>query len=191
MNNIISAYLRVEKHPPDRLRDHDHLPDAERKNNNLILICSSKSNRVTKEAIDILRAKNRRLADLVPYFEDVPGKPGQIQIKWNKGVFPSESYDQSGPRLNDMAVIVKVRNPWAEQHTLLIVAGIRGVGTWGAAEMLKKWWKELYDSKDSSRNRRTRKQGDFAAIVSIHYEDHDIKGASLCQLVDLDNAYSD
>jgi len=38
VNNIISAYLRVAKQPPDRMRDHDHLQDAERKNNNLILI---------------------------------------------------------------------------------------------------------------------------------------------------------
>ena len=189
VNNIISAYLRIGGHPPDKLRDHNHLEHSDRRNNNLILICSSKSNSVTKEAIDLLRARNSRLADLVPYFEEVPGRPGQIQIRWNKGIFPSESYEQTGPRLDDMAVIVKARNPWAEQHKILIVAGIRGIGTWGAAEMMKKWWKEIYDSKDKSRARRTEKRGDFAAIVSIHYEDHDIKPPTLCQLVDLDNAY--
>ncbi len=191
VNNIISAYLRIGKHPPDKLRDHDHLEPFERRNNNLILICSNKSNSVTREALDLLRARNRRLADLVPYFEDVPGRPGESQIRWNRGVFPSESYKQTGPQLDDMAVIVKARNPWAQQHKILIVAGIRGIGTWGAAEMLKKGWKELYDSKDSSRSRRTKKQGDFAAIVSIHYEDHDIKSATLCQLIDLDQTYSD
>ncbi len=189
INNIISAYLRFGGTPPDKMRDHHSLAQSERKTHNLILICSSKSNSVTREAIDLLRARNRRLADYVPYFESVDDRPDDIQIRWNQGVFPSGSYDTTGGSLDDIAVIVKARNPWAEQHKILIVAGIRGIGTWGAAEKLKKWWEELYDSKDSSRSRKTQKQGDFAAIVKIHYADHDIKSADLLQLVDLDNAY--
>ena len=191
INNIISAHLLTERQPPGKVRDHDRLSDSERKSNNLILICSSQSNSVTKEAIKLLRERYSRLADLIPYFEEVPHRPSEVQMRWNKGVFPSKTYCQAGPRFDDMAVIVKARNPWAEQHKILIVAGIRGIGTWGAGEKLKKWWKDIYDSKDSSRSRRTEKQGDFAAIIGVHYEDHDIVAAPLCQLADLDHAYSD
>lgn len=188
INNIISAYLLIGRRPPHKIKDPDHLTAQDKKENSLILICSSKSNSATKEAIDSLRARNSRLHDLIPYFEDIPGT-NQDQIKWNKGVFPSDSFGQQGPRLDDMAIIVKAQNPWAGQHKVLIVAGIRGIGTWGAAEFLKKWWQPLYERKDASRQRRTTKQGDFAAVVSVHYEDYDIKAVTLVNVVDLDRAY--
>ena len=191
INNIISAYIRIGMEPPHKMRDHHHFsPSSDGKNNNLILICSSKSNNITEQAINQLRGRNSRWADLIPYFESVPGKPDRIQIKWNQGTWESPSYEQTGPRLDDVAIIIKARNPWAEQHKILIVAGIRGIGTWGAAEKLKKWWEDIYEKKGSSRRRGTSKQGEFAAIVRIHYEDHDIKDATLIDMVDLDCEYS-
>src|SRR5262245_51841832 len=43
INNIISAYLRIRRRPPAKLKDHAHLSSQDKKENNLILICSSKS----------------------------------------------------------------------------------------------------------------------------------------------------
>jgi hypothetical protein len=189
INNIISAYLRIGRTPPSKVRDHSHLTEQDRKTNNLVLICSSKSNDITREALNLLR---NRLHDVIPYFEDVPGASSQIQIKWNGGTYTSDSYLQQERRdrkQEDLAVIVKAQNPWAAQHKILIVAGIRGIGTWGAAEFLKKWWQDLYYKKDASRARGTSKTGDFVALVRVQYEDHDIKDASLIHLVDLDRVY--
>ena len=192
INNIISAYLQIGRIPPAKVRDHSHLTDQDKKTNNLILICSSKSNDVTREALNLLRERNSRLRDLIPYFEDVPGAKNQIHIKWSGGTYTSDSYlqqDRRDQRQEDIAVIVKAQNPWAAQHKILVVAGIRGIGTWGAAEFLKKWWQDLYDQKDKSRARGTTKAGDFAALVRVHYEDHDIKDATLLHIVDLERAY--
>jgi hypothetical protein len=133
----------------------------------------------------------------IPYFENgngtpakfnpVPKPPGpngnvaledRIQIQWLGGVYGSKSYDQQiegSSRRDDTAMIVKVQSPWSPQHRILIVAGIRGIGTWGAAECMKKWWEELYHQKGSSKKRGTTKSGDFAALVKVHYEGHDIK----------------
>ncbi|MGH9894590.1 MAG: hypothetical protein ACREA0_21950 [bacterium] len=71
---------------------------------------------------------------------------------------------------------------------ILVVAGIRGIGTWGAAEFLEKWWPELYRRKDSSRKRGTRKEGEFAALVSVLYDDNYIKRATLIHVTDLDGS---
>lgn len=185
INNIISVYIRIGRRPPDHFKTCNFLVESDEKHNNLILICSSKSNTATKEALDLLRAQYDRFKDRVPYFEKVPGKE-QIQIRFKKGVYPSESYDQKGSVQDDIAMIVKARNPWAGQHRVLIVAGIRGIGTWGAAEFLKKWWEPLYHAKEASRKRGTSKQGNFAAIVSVHYENYDIKNVTLVNFADLE-----
>src|SRR5262245_53676351 len=55
INNIISACLLAGRSAPDKIRDMNSLSDYEKKHNNLILICSSKSNSVTKDVIEQLR----------------------------------------------------------------------------------------------------------------------------------------
>jgi hypothetical protein len=186
INNIISAYLLVGKAPPSRMRDVERLTYQDMVQNNLILICSSKSNTVTGEALAKLRPRNSIYQSFLPCFEDVEQAQNELRIVCNDVQFLSKSYRQGGPALNDMAMIVKCPNPWAPQRKLLIVAGIRGIGTWGAAEFLKKGWKELYDKKDKSRSRGTSAGGDFAAIVSVHYENYDIVKVTLERVVDLD-----
>jgi len=96
INNIVSAYLQIGLNPPDKIRDTGHLTPQDKKQNNLILICSSKSNTSTREALDLLRSRNGRLKDLVPYFDDVPGVANQIQIKCDHAIYPSASYEAIG-----------------------------------------------------------------------------------------------
>ena len=189
INNVISAFLRVGRQPPEKIRGHDYLGEADKKQSSLILICSPKSNKTTGEALELLRTGGKYSPHLVPRFESVPGKPDQWQISWNHAVWPSPSYDQRG-RLEDMAIVLKAQSPWAGQHKILIVAGIRGIGTWGAAEMLKKWWEPLHDKKGHSRRHGTTKQGDFVAMVRVTYEASDIKGVELLALGDLDRVDS-
>lgn len=193
INNIISAFIRADLTPPDKVRDTEHLTRQDRERNNLVVICSSKSNQVTREVLDALRHRSSRLRESVPYFHDVPDAPGEIEVRWGKGEFRSESYKQAredAPRRHDIAIIVKAQNPWSSQHKVLVVAGTRGFGTWGAAELLKKWWKPL--ERQLRRQQGHKRGGDYAALVSVHYQDLDIKGARLEHLpVSLESAYAD
>jgi hypothetical protein len=180
INNIISAYILAGFDPPNKVLDSKHVDDKDKRQNNLILICSSKTNATTAEAIRRLKESNPAKAHLIPDFiNDL--KTDRIQIRWKTGIFPSETFDQEGPLYTDIAIILKSRNPWAGQHKIMIVAGIRGIGTWGAAEFLKKWWKPLYEKKGE------KKTGDFAALVKIEYENFDIKSAELLDLIDFNN----
>lgn len=185
INNIITAFLAAGHEPPSRFRDPRDLTEEEKRDNNLIMVCSGKRNPITKEALELLRAQSHTFADLIPSFEQEP-HTGRLQIRWNKGAYSSESFDQPGPEYDDVALIVKVRSPWDDRRKILIVAGVRGVGTWGAAEFLKKWWRPLYEWLGRSRRFGTSKRGDFAALVSVRYCNYDIKEARLLIAVDLD-----
>lgn len=187
-NNIIGAYLQIGWDPPAHIRQPDRLLPEDRSENNLILLCSSHRNEATKEAIEKLRSLNPEFSDLIPIFE-IDETTKNRQIRWNKGTFPSESFSQEGPTYNDTAVIVKAQNPWARDRKILIVAGIRGFGTWGAGEFLRKSLNELYDEKRKSRAKRISKTGNFVALVNVEYKDFDIKDVKLINIVDLDGKY--
>jgi len=179
INNIISAYILAGFDPPNKVLDSKHISDKDKRQNNLILICSSKTNTTTAEALKLLKEQNSSKTHLIPDFKNDP-TTDQIQIRWKTGIFPSETFDQKGPDYTDIAIIMKSRSPWAGQHKILIIAGIRGIGTWGAAEFVKKWWKPLYEKKAG------KKTGDFAALIQVQYENYDIKSAELLDLIDFD-----
>ena len=186
INNIVSAFMKTGRRPPHRVRDSNHLKAEHKTICNLILMCSSRSNSVTHEALDLLR-KNPNFGDRIPIFEKVDGTDEWL-INWKGAVYRSPSFTHhAGPIYEDVAMIVKVQSPWDAQRKILIIAGLRGIGTWGAAEYLKKWWPELYEKKSRSRSRGTSKEGDFAALVKVAYADNDIKSAHLIHLEDLDD----
>ena len=184
VNNLISAFDLAGHPAPRRLRDPEHTTDQLKKEENLIIICSSKRNPVTEQALHLLREQTPDLADLIPSCKEEAS--GRQHIRWNKGEYPSESYEQSGPEKDDVAMIIKARSPWAGQRRILIVSGIRRFGTWGAAEFLKKHWKEIYDRKGDSRRRGLSKQGNFVALISVRYANFDITQLKLLHLIDLD-----
>ena len=59
------------------------------------------------------------------------------------------------------------------------MAGIRGIGTWGAAECIKKNWRGIYD-------RLERKRGSFSALVLVTYENCDITNTEVMQVKEFD-----
>lgn len=204
INNTISSLLLVGCHTKIRVRDAGRLTEEEKRSNNLILICSSKTNAVTGEALDLLseRYGGQNRGHLVPMF--VRNEPeGTWEIEMCEGTHKSRSFAQiqklreEGPdndtpariddaELDDVAAIVKARSPWSDDHKILILAGIRGFGTWGAGECLKKWWQPIYAKKGKDRRQGISKDGDFAALVHVKYERCDIKHARLLLCVDLD-----
>lgn len=179
INNLISAFLLAGLEPPKKVVDSLHLSDSEKRQHNLVVICSSKTNKVTAEVLRELKKMHAQRSELIPGFEVDPSS-GNTFIRWNHGIYPSESFDQKGPDYTDVAMILKSRSPWAAQHKILVVAGIRGIGTWGAAEFLKKNSKVLFQRKAAP------KDGDFAALLKVKYRECDIKEVSLLHLVDLD-----
>jgi hypothetical protein len=85
--------------------------------------------------------------------------------------------------LDDVAVIAKLRNPWRPANILLVVAGVRGIGTWGAAYYLRQKSAELYERKNGSAPYN--KDGEFIAFLSIRYENFRIVGTRLEVLADI------
>lgn len=185
INNIISSFINAKREPPSKMLDSVNITHEDKSSNNLILICSSKTNTVTAEALSLIRQNYPSISEHIPEFcvDEISGK---TVIRWNHGKYVSNSFhEQNGP-LEDVAIILKARNPWAAQYKILIVAGIRGIGTWGAAECLKKWWQPIYNEKGKNKKEGTKKTGSFVALVNIKYDEYDIKEANLIDLKDLD-----
>lgn len=176
INNFISALLLVGWNHKIISMDTDHAIDAIR-NENLVTICSPKSNSFTKELQNVLLEKGYN--KMYIFSESETG----WMIKDEIGQYISDSYNQmkkykesrisrkelAQQQFDDVAVITKVINPWNSVNHIFIIAGVRGVGTWGAAECIKKKWKEIYyhpHLKD--------KTGEFSALLRITYKDFDI-----------------
>ena len=64
---------------------------------------------------------------------------GNIRSKWDGKTYPIQ---QNPPR--DRALIVKLRNPWMEGHSLVVCAGLAEPGTAGAAYYLARNWQKLH-----------------------------------------------
>ena len=185
INNAISALLKISWKQPVGVRsvgagvadDGRQLSPNDRERN-LVTICSPKSNPFTRELLEELK---RQGSDIFQ-FERVENKE-EWQIVDGAACYRSLSYKQIADyqeaekrveeqEINDVAMIAKVTNPWEPKNKIIIIAGIRGIGTWGAAECLKKQWQRIYELK--RRTKQFRKNGDFAAIVEVDYNNCDI-----------------
>ncbi|MGR3311122.1 MAG: hypothetical protein ACUZ77_10135 [Candidatus Brocadiales bacterium] len=155
------------------------------KEGNLITIGSSKNNTFTGEVLD--EVKNTRNLDIF-YFERIEGQD-KWQIRDNSAIIPSPAYDQienylrqnktladiyAEQEIEDVAIIAKVINPWNPTKKVFIIAGVRGIGTWGAAEYLRKNWKDIYNHKRGWPGYK--KDGEFAAVLNIKYCNWNVVG---------------
>lgn len=185
INNVISTFINAQIVPPSKMVDSLNITDEDKSSNNLILICSSKTNTVTAEALELLRDNHPQIREYIPEF-CFDEKTNQTIIRWNQGKYVSNSFYQNAGPMGDVAIILKAKNPWASQYNILIIAGIRGIGTWGAAECLKKWWQPIYSEKGANKKEGSSKQGSFVALVNIKYNEYDIKEGKLIDLKNLD-----
>jgi hypothetical protein len=156
----------------------------------LVIICSPKSNDFSKEFQGKLEETG------VPFFKfECKSDSKEWQITDGDGVFTSGSYSQEKNYLkegcqrhdlpsksfDDYAVITKKTNPWNDRNKIVVVAGIRGVGTWGAAECLKKEWSQIYGSLGKSE-----KDSDFSALIKIRYDNCDITSIDVRRVMTFD-----
>lgn len=189
INNVISTLIKGKMDSKIKIRDTTRL-NSQDEQRNIITICSSKTNSFTRKVLDELKDKGIN----TPRFEIDPGTK-RWQIDYRGETFHSESFNQiqnfakehlntAEQEIDDFALIMKVTNPWNPANKILIVAGIRGFGTWGAAECLKKRWTELYEKK--SNRHGCKKNGDFAALVAIKYKNYDLMQPDIRQFIDLD-----
>ena len=150
--------------PTDEL---DQFTRAE-KMQNLVLICSHKRNSVTGEVLDLLNSTGQ----IKCRFQAIPGKVEQWVLYFDDAMMESPShkqeieYPQPNGRLVDYALLAKVRNPWNQKATVMIMAGIRGIGIWGAAEFM------LRNTEDIVQKTGGR---DFEWILRVTYNDRSIE----------------
>jgi hypothetical protein len=208
INNLISALVSIGWDSEKFIvRDTTRLSEKEWEKNNIVVICSPKANTLSKEIQEKLRDNKVHFYYFTKVIiEDVE----QWVISDGNGFFPSPTYKTNqkyrqesdsvseeieikdidtplhAQSLEDLAVITKIRNPWNPSYQILLVAGLRGIGSWGAAETLKKWYDVIYRAKKRSLV-KYRKSGSFSALIKIYYRNSDIVGVELINLIEIDD----
>ncbi len=187
MNNIIGALIKIDWKKPIHFRDIKHIDEQDKKKN-LVIIGGCKRNDFTKEFLDEIY---KSIHYKIRFLRD------KIQINGHSE-YPAEPYEQdnnfignsdqivtnSSKIYDDAAIIIKVGNPWDNnKNKIFLLAGIRGIGTWGAAEFLRKEFVNIYDRK--SNNNKFKKDGDFIQIIHVKYKNYDIKSTEHIQFIDI------
>lgn len=90
----------------------------------------------------------------------------------------SDDQPPTVPR-GDNAVVLKAPNLHNPQATVFVMAGVRGIGTWGAGDCVRKRLDTLYQMK------RGEKRGDFFFFVDVQYSDFDITKTEISGFEDL------
>ena len=140
MNNFISALLQINWNKNVAVRDTRHVSAEDRKRN-LIVICSPKSNSLAgvlqAELIAAGKAPfrfNRKDSGEWTICDDtVRDSPSfeQERLYRAQGILQRDMAEQT---FTDYAIVSKVTNPWNPSNRIVWLAGIRGIGTWGAGE---------------------------------------------------------
>ncbi len=185
-------------HPQKPDEEPRELKATERESHNLILIGSTRGNDETKQALQKLSVQfgyEGKIPTFVEGTSRAEGSRSEYSIRWKQDARISPSYAQDAEEAalkkageaiapekkerNDFAIIIKARNPWNKNYKILIVGGIRGIGTWGAAKLLRRW-PERIDGRKWGGTR-----GDFSALIRVTYKDGHLVDAECIQRVDL------
>lgn len=143
------------------------------KRENLVLLCSPRRNPLTAEALATLKRQNR----LDCWFDTDPDHPEELCLHLAGANITSPSYREAEPLLregksgyegplNDCALLARFENPWEPGKSVLILAGLRAIGTWGAARALRQRARELVELTGAQ---------DFAVTVKCKYERWKVK----------------
>lgn len=161
-------YRVEELFAPQRHNPHRKVDDAD---HNIVSICMSRANTITGCALDELR--RRKLLDCEFLERKTPEGNAAWALRWDDVVLQSPTFEQEAEllkkkvqfregMLQDYALIVKAPNPWSrEGGKILIVAGVRGIGTWGAGWFIRERARFIYDRFG---------HGNFAQVVKVTYD---------------------
>jgi hypothetical protein len=182
LRNVFEILVELGiRHP--RIRHPENLAEPDLKRN-IISIGGSFRNSFTKAILE--RPVNGDILAFVPSSVD----PTQVELKrGNTMSYTSPSYhgtpsDQPRARSKDIAFILRRPNPKNESCSVVLLAGIRGIGTWGASDHLRKQAKRL-----AARVRRDQEgaaQHGFLAVIEVEYENFDIVQSKVKDVTSVD-----
>jgi len=182
MRNIMHILSKTTWKGSVGFRDVSHLSDSDKKKN-IFTIGGPEANIFTREILNCLPESERLI------FEHDPSCLTQWIIRRGEiTTYRSSSYavpDGAAVEIerSDVGLLVKTKNPYKDGAIVLVVAGIRGIGTWGAADCLRKSAKEIYRRK--RKNEVLRKDGDFSMVIAAKYKNFDIQATEVRDFVDL------
>jgi len=156
-----------------RMKDMTHWCDDPRdQQQNLVLLCAPWRNTVTQQAMQGLAHVRERYDISLD-----KGPDGLKHMRFRCGQFFDTTHEQidalgkegipasTGP-LDDYAlVLTAARGEWAQHGPVLVLSGLRGIGTWGAANHLRRHARGL-EKRAGSRG--------FAIALSVRYGRWDI-----------------
>ncbi|MBQ0935921.1 hypothetical protein [Ideonella paludis] len=170
LRNIFDVLAEIGIKNP-KIRHPENLDDSDFKKN-IITIGGSIRNAFTAEVLrwpvngDILEFVRSSI------------HPNQVELhRGPTTVYHSPSYDEATsdqPRATskDVALILRRPNPRSETKSVLVVAGIRGTGTWGASDYLRKHARAL--AERVSRDQGGAMAHGFLALLEVEYQNFDI-----------------
>jgi hypothetical protein len=175
LKNIVTAITKLHRTIDIKIKDPSHLTLDDQKKD-LISLGGGRVNPFSEEAL---------LHHGLHFEQDGDGN-AWILRRHETIKHESKSYavsDDQPPSVGrgDNAVILKAPNLHNPQATVLVVAGVRGIGTWGAADFLRKRLDSVYQLK------RGKKTGDFLFFVEVQYGDFDILSTEMRGFEDLPN----
>ncbi|MEM9546091.1 MAG: hypothetical protein AAGA77_08960 [Bacteroidota bacterium] len=180
MNNFISALIKAKWEQETELLDIStyYNQTINNQTNNIISFGSSKINKFTEEIEKILEENNLNFYRIEQIENSNFWRIVDNVGRYNTNVHEElEKYIDEGIEMSnigsesftDLAYVTKTTNPWDSESKVIIIAGVKGIGTWGAAECIKKWSKRIYDKIPKGN-----KNKDFSALMRIHYRNYDI-----------------
>jgi len=151
--NVARPGLQIEVEFADDLFS---LEDPTALRRNLVAVCSPRRNSFTGV---VLRHPSTRQLFTCHFGEAQQPKTREHgrflniddQTFWSLDENPNEDY----------ALIAKIPNPWIESLSVVIIAGTRGLGTWGGGELLRTKSDELHTRTNG---------GNFVAVAKVEAE---------------------
>jgi hypothetical protein len=186
INNILTLLRKTGWTGPSRIRNAADLPDRDKKRN-IVTLGGPKANTFSEAILE--QTKREHYTHYDPVFEFVPDKqnPDHWQIVRGSDIpYPSDSYKVHGPdeEIQDYALVIKLSNPEDDRddpkeprNKVLVLAGVRGIGTWAASDHLRKHIQKIHELKRGRhgfRKGRFRKDGDFVAVIRGKHKKLDI-----------------
>jgi hypothetical protein len=177
MNNMVSLLAGARPRIRPKIRDHERVQETDRSRD--IISLGGPMNKYTAEIL----ARTARPGIAVT--EDASGLR-TLHVDGMK--FDSQSRhvaDSAAPELprDDIGFIAKLPNPDEPSRNVLIVAGLRGIGTWGAADYLRKHIGDVYALKRSSG--KMKHHGHFLLVLEVHYRDFNVRSCDVRHFQDI------
>lgn len=169
MKNIQEIVARIHPDMRIHIRDASRLTENDRKGN-IITLGGTKANSFTAEVLNKFTPASFR-------FEAGSNEGRWVLRRDAETIYNSQSHrvsDEESPEVarQDKGLVIKLRNPLNKDCRIYVIAGIRGIGTWGAADCLRKHIRDVHVKKRSDSG--FLKTGEFCMVVSVWYENFDI-----------------